>query len=300
MIRKFQRDKISILSAALAYFAMFSLFPLLLIVLSLIGFLSGSPDSIVWRALQSIIGTDTTNWTEPEVAAYQEIIDFVNASISPEAAQLIDGALRHLNEGAVGASLLGVVIFFWIATNIFDQMNQAFQIIWAVDQDQPAKTSAWRKASNFVQKRLIAFGLVVLAALVMIVSLAANAVLALLQSYAPTWLGDIAWEALSFGISFVLLLGILLLLFKHMPDTPVAWADVWLGALMTALLITLLVELGGAFIGSRNFLSYGAIGSVMALLFWFYLISAALYIGAEFTCVFARMFGSRRGDDAAR
>ncbi|MCG8352136.1 MAG: YihY/virulence factor BrkB family protein [Chloroflexales bacterium] len=244
-IRKFQRDKISILSAALAYFAMFSLFPLLLIVLGIIGFLSGSPDSPVRRVLQSIISTDTTRWTEPEIVAYQEIINFVSASISPEAAQLIDGALHHLSDGAVGASLIGVVIFFWIATNIFDQMNQAFQIIWEVDQAQPTKTSVWHRARNFAQKRLIAFGLVVLAALVMIVSLAANAVLALLQSYAPTWLGDTAWEALSFGVAFVLLLGIVLLLFKYMPATPVAWGDVWLGALMTALLITLLVELGG-------------------------------------------------------
>lgn len=290
----FHQDNVMVLSAALAYFAIFSLFPLLLVILGLVGLFVGSEDSVVRQVLRVVAGDNAAIQNLPPIDLNQQIVAFARTSISPEVAMLIDETLRRLNEGGVAASLIGVIVLFWAASNVFGQIDWAFQVIWKVDQAQAEDTGILTAMRIFVKRRILAFGLVMVSALLLFISLLANVILAVIRSFVPNLLGDVAWGGVSFATAFVLLFVTLLLIFKYLPKTRVAWHDVWIGALLTAILITLLVNLGGALIGNRNFLAYGAVGSVMALLFWIFLSSAALYTGAEFTHVYARMYGSHR------
>jgi membrane protein len=106
------------------------------------------------------------------------------------------------------------------------------------------------------------------------------------------------WRGIQVAVSVGLLAVAFMLLFKYLPDTPVAWGDVWLGALLTAILFTVIVNISSAYISRSNFEAYGAIGSVMALLVWIFLSSQVLFLGAEFTRTYATMFGSYREEPA--
>lgn len=292
--RNFQKDNIVALSAALAYFALFSLFPLLLIIFSIVGAVVGNEDSLVRRVLRAIIGEENAVNALSDIDANQQISEFVRRAISPEVALLIDDTLQRLSDGSVEASVVGVVILFWVASTIFGQMDWAFQIIWGIPERQTNVSGYRRVALNLVKRRLLAFGLVLVSALLLLVSILLQGGITVIRNTMPELLEEFGWETIYFATAFALLFIVLLLLFKYLPRTRVAWGDIWLGAFITTILITLLVNLSSWFIGTRNFLSYGVVGTIMTLLFWIYLSSMAIYLGAEFTHVYARTFGSHR------
>lgn len=299
VIEGYQQNNLGMLSAALAYFSLFSLFPLLLLILSIVGLFLGNEDSIFRGILHAIGRQETENLDQilSQIDAYQEVFDFISTAISPDVALLIDQTLHSWNAGGVEASIIGAVILIWVASNIFVQIDRSFQLIWGVVGEQFPNAGRWVPVFVMVRRRLIAFGLVMLSALLLLVALVTRSVLSIFQTFFPGYLDDSFWNATWFGSAFGLLFLILLLLFKYLPNTQVAWRDVWLGALMSAILISLLSNVSSWFIGNRNFLSYGVVGSIMALVFWIYLSSVSLYLGVVFTRVYASMFGSQHQPD---
>jgi membrane protein len=290
-LNKWKTDNVAVLGTSMAYYALFSLFPLLLIVLSVVGLVLGDENSVVRQSLRAVAGESATG----QVSADEQIFTFIRESISEDAAGQIENTLARLNERGTGASLIGFVALLLTASRVFAALDKAFQIIWDTTNQESGASGVLGTALNVVQKKLLAFGLVLGCALLLMVALLAGVVLSIVRDMLPTLPGnDVIWQAAYVVLALVLLTLIFALLFKYLPDTHVAWGDVWPGALLTAVLFTLLVNLSSVIIGRSDYQTYGAVGGSMALMLWVFLSSQVLFLGAEFTEVYAHMYGSRR------
>jgi membrane protein len=293
---KWKADNVAVLGTSIAYYALFSLFPLLLVVLSVVGLVLGNENSVVRQSLQVVAGESPP----AQVSADEQVFAFIRQTISEEAAAQIETTLDRLNERGVGASLIGFVALLFTASRVFAGLDKAFQVIWETASEESGAAGFVGTALTVVQKKLLAFGLVLGCALLLMVALLAGVVLSVLRSSAPTLPGsDMIWQVVYLLVALALLTLVFMLLFKYLPDTHVAWGDVWFGALLTAVLFTLLVNLSSLVISRSDYQAYGAIGSSMTLMLWVFLSSQVLFLGAEFTQVYAHMYGSRqRGQPA--
>ncbi len=291
---KWKTDNVAVLATSMAYYALFSLFPLLLVVLSVVGLVLGDEDSVVRQSLQAVAGEDAA----PQVNADEQVFAFIRQTISEDAASLIETTLDRLNERGVGASLIGFVALIFTASRVFAALDKALQVIWNTESKEDGETGpagVLDTAIIIVQKKLLAFGLVLGCALLLMVALLTGVVLSVVRSYAPTLPGsEVIWQVVYLLVALALLTLVFMLLFKYLPDTAVSWGDVWFGALLTAVLFTLLVNLSSFVIGRSDYQAYGAIGSSMTLMLWVFLSSQVLFLGAEFTQVYAHMYGSRQ------
>lgn len=284
--RKWQRDQCLEMGAALSYYALFSLFPIFLVILSVIGFFLG-PD------------TDTVG----------DILEYARHFLPPSAYGIVQDALFHLNHSSVGAGITGFFLLLFAASNVFEALDRAVDKIWQV-HDRPERSSTVKSmAITFLKQKLFAFSLVLSAAILMLLTLSVSFALKLveqalisaspLSQYIITiiQLSDVAiLKTIQVGITFFVLNFIVMILFKVLPSTRVRWSDIWLGALITTTLLTLLQNLVSNSviqIGSQ-YRSYGLIGGVMVLLLWIYFTCQIFFIGSEFTYVYAHLFGSRR------
>ena len=282
---KWQRDECGEMGAALAYYGIFSLFPLLLVIFSLVGF-----------------------WLGGEPPAYNQLLRWTQSSLPPSVYGLVSTTLLHLNQSSIGAGQVGFLLLFLTASNIFAALDRFVSKIWQVQtRPQTSQTpNYWRvRAVNFLKSRLLAFGLVLGTAALLLLSLlyrlAIDALLPIIdhfgQSIDSPQFDTLFWlQGLQKGTLFLLLSLALMVLFKILPSTKVAWGDVWLGAFITSFLFRLLqylishsiLQLGG------RFFFYGVVGSVMLLLLWIYLTCLLFLFGCEFTYVYAHLLGSRR------
>ncbi len=279
---KWQQDQCSDMGAALAYYGIFSLFPLLLVILSIFGFLLGA-DTLV----------------------YSQLLRFAKSSLPPSAYSIVVSTLLHLNQSSIRAGLISFFLLLFTASNFFSALDRFVAQIWQVRTGQHANNDLIGSALNFLKGRISAFGLVLGTALLMLLSLLSDLAIKVLFKIVAEFNQsidfielDTLWllNRLETGTIFLLLSLAMMVLFKILPSTPVAWGDVWLGALITAALFMLLqylvshsiIELGS------QFLSYGVVGSVMILLLWIYLTCQLFFLGSEFTYVYAHLFGSRQ------
>jgi membrane protein len=279
---KWDRDNVSGMAAALSYYALFSLFPLLLVILSILG---------------ALIGPDTAAF----VTVQQAIVRYLPQDVHG----LIKDTMIALNQNSVGAGIIGSLLLLWASSTIFVILKQSVNRIWQSPNRMSEAGSIPKMAIMYVINKLSAFLLVLGTALLMLASLISNVVikivLALVDSFQETFAFIQVDELqLSRGLqtsSSVLILAIAIcVLFKLLPTIRLAWRDVWLGALLTALLLVGLQQLtssGMVSIGGR-FLSYGVIGSVMILMLWIFLACQIFFLGCEFSYVYAHLFGSRR------
>jgi len=293
--RAWQQDHVAVLATSLSYYALFSLFPLLLIIFSLVGLVIGSENSLVQQSLQVVGADDLSGQLPEEGQAEEQIVTLIRDSLSPAAADQIQSTLEQLNRQGRGAGLIGFATLLLSASGVFAALDRAFQVIWKTQEQQQEGGGIVGTARKLVLKKLLAFGLVLSCALLLLISMVSGVAIGLVQSLAPEVPGSaFLWRGIQVAVSVGLLAVAFMLLFKYLPDTPVAWGDVWLGALLTAILFTVFVNISSAYISRSNFEAYGAIGSVMALLVWIFLSSQVLFLGAEFTQVYATMFGSYR------
>ncbi len=279
---KWQQDECSEMGAALAYHAIFSLFPLLLVILSLVG---------------GLLGSDTD--------VYNQIIRLAKSSLPPSAYSLVVSTLFHLNSSSVGAGLIGFALLLFAASNVFGALDRFVDKIWQAQKVQPAHNNLLLSVLNFVKGKLYAFGLVLGTAILLLFSLVSRIAIEVIHNFVDEFNQSINFisidtllliEGLQKGAIFLLLSLGIMVLFKILPSAQIAWGDVWLGALITTALIRLLqylVRNSIVQIGSQ-FLSYGVIGSVMILLLWIYLTCQLFFLGCEFTYVYAHLVGSRR------
>ena len=260
------------MGAALAYYTVFSIAPLLLIVIAIAGLIYG------------------------EDAARGAIFNQISGLVGVEGAAAIQGLLKSVNkpEESIVATIIGVVTLLIGATTVFGELQDALNRIWRA----PALTAPgglW----SLIRRRLLAFGMILTIGFLMIVSLVLSAVLAALGK----WLGSFAvWEALLHVVNFLVGFGVTTVLFamiyKIMPRVNIAWRDVWLGAAVTSLLFSIGKFLIGLYIGKTSVASgFGAAGSLAVLLVWVYYSTQVFLMGAEFTWVYANLYGSRKGKD---
>jgi membrane protein len=261
-------DKAPRLAAALAYYTIFSIAPLLIVILAILGLVFGK------QAAQGQITDQITNLVGPTSAkAIQEML--ANA--------------RHPSHGIV-ATIIGTATLLLGAGGVFGALQDALNTIWGV---QPKPNAGFL---HTVRERFLSFSMVLGLGFMLMVSLVLSAGVSAVAKYfgnaisgAP-WL----WETLNTVISFGVFAVMFALIFKVLPDAKVRWRDVWVGALLTALLFTLGKFAIGLYLGRGSIGSaYGAAGSLVVLLLWIYYSAQILFFGAEFTKVYAKSCGSK-------
>ena len=267
---EWQRDKVSRLAAALAYYTAFALAPVLVIAIGVASFLfeQSQVQGRIIEQLQGLLGED-------------------GAELVRE--MLISAQSQDSNSFL--ATVVGVVLLIVGASGLFIQLQDALNTVWNVR----ARTDEgiW----GLVRDRLLSFGMVLAIGFLLLVSLTLSAALTAASGFIGSgglpgvdFLWQIANAVVSFGI-ITLLFG---LIYKILPDAKINWSDVWIGAAITALLFTIGKWLIGLYLGNSSAASaYGAAGSFVVLLLWIYYSAQILLFGAEFTQVYANRFGSR-------
>lgn len=259
------------MGAALAYYTAFSLAPLLLIVIAIAGL---------------VFGTE---------AARGEIFGQLTGLMGRDAAAAVEGMLTSVSKPSEGifATLVGAVFLLIGATSVFGELQDALDRIWRA----PVRAKVggvW----GLVRARLLSFGMIFGLAFLLMVSLVLSAGMAALGKWWGAWFTgfevvvQLVNAVLSFGLTGV----VFAFIYKFMPRVSIQWRDVWLGAVVTALLFTLGKTLIGLYIGKTGVASgFGAAGSLVVLLVWVYYSAQIFLMGAEFTWVYARTCGSMKG-----
>ncbi len=270
MFEAWSDDYVPSMGAALAYYTLFSLAPLLLIVIAIAGLVFGQDAARgeIEAQLRSLMG-------EGSALAVQEMLTSV----------------RKPAEG-VTATIIGVCLLLIGATTVFGELQDTLNRIWKV----PARSrvGGW---IHLVRSRVLSFGMVMALGFLLVVSLVFSAALAI----AGRWWGPLfgEWQLLATVAdslsSFVVVAILFAFIYKTMPTVQIKWGDVWVGAVVTALLFTLGKSLIGLYIGRSGVVTgFGAAGSLVVVMLWVYYSAQIFLIGAEFTWIYANTFGSRR------
>jgi membrane protein len=265
---EWMEDDAPSLGAALAYYTVFSLAPLMTIAIAIAGFFFGKE------------------------AAQGQIFDELRVLLGEEGGKAIEEMVQSASaQPTVGvvATVISVIILLFGASGVFGQLQASLNRIWGV------KPKPGRGVLGMIQDRLLSFGFTLVVGFLLLVSLLLTAGIALVADLAGGLMP--ASETLAQLLNFVLSLAIITLLFamifKFLPDAKIAWRDVWIGAFLTALLFTVGKFALGLYLGKSSVASsYGAAGSLIVLLLWVYYSSQILFFGAEFTQVYANRFGS--------
>jgi membrane protein len=265
---KWVEDHAQGLGAALAFYTVFALTPLLLIVIAMAGLVFG------------------------QEAAEGHIIGQIQGLVGEDSAKAIQGMLEYARQPSTGliATGLAVVTFLFGATGVFAQLQEALNTIWGVE------TKPGLGIIQTLKDRFISFVTVLGSGFLLLVSLVLSAGLAAVGHTLEVLLpaSEVILQAINFLVSFVVITLLFAMIYKMLPDVPVSWSDVWIGAGMTSLLFTIGKFLISAYLGKSEVgLAYGAAGSLIVILLWVYYASQIFLFGAEFTVVYAASHGSR-------
>lgn len=264
--QEFLEDKAPRLGAALAYYSIFSLAPLLVIILGIVGFVYGQRE-----------------------AAEGYILAQFDTLVGKEGGDAIRAMLKSAGEGNAGivGSALGILMLLVGATGLFGQLQDALNTIWEV-QAKPGR-GFWA----ILQDRFLSFSLILGIAFLLLMSLLISAALAALSTLFGEWQTGTIGQIINFFISFGVITVLFAMIFRYLPDAQVAWKDVWLGAIVTSLLFNVGKLALGIYLGSSGVASgYGAAGSLAVLLVWLYYSSQIFLFGAEITQVYSNKYGS--------
>ncbi|HEY8609148.1 MAG TPA: YihY/virulence factor BrkB family protein [Noviherbaspirillum sp.] len=262
-------DRAASKGAALAYYTLFSLAPILVMVLAIAGAVFG------------------------EEAARGAIFNEINGLVGDAGAEAIQLLLANARNEKTGLAATVAALFLLAvgATTVFGELKDSLDQIWRVP---PSHQSG---IIEFIRTRLLSFGMILVLAFLLLVSLSVNAALSVLQKEVSGYWAQAAFILLplSSGISFLVIAGLFAAIFKLLPQVHLPWRDVIVGALVTTLLFGVGRNLIGAYLGGRDVAdSYGAAGSVIALLLWVYYSAQIFFFGAELTRQYALHFGSMR------
>jgi membrane protein len=259
-------DKCPRLGAALAYYTAFSLAPLLVIVIALVGFLFGRE------------------------AAMGEIATQLQNLLGAEGARAIEAMIASANQPATGtiATVVGITMLLVGALGLFSELQDALNTVWKV------KPKEGRGVLGFLRDRLLSFTMVLGSAFLLLVSLVVSAALSALGSLLGEHQNTFIGQGINVVVSFCIIMLLFAMIYRLLPDVKIAWRDVWLGAAFTTLLFTIGKILIGMYLGRAGVASaYGAAGSLAALLVWLYYSAQIFLFGAELTRAFADRWGSR-------
>ncbi|MCY7371671.1 MAG: YihY/virulence factor BrkB family protein [Polaromonas sp.] len=259
------------MGAALSYYTLFSLAPMLLIVIAIAGL---------------VFGAD---------AVHGEIFGQLRDLFGDEAAKSIEGLLASVSKPSEGitATVIGLALVVVGATSVFGELQDALDRIWRA----PARAKSGG-LFGLLRTRLLSFGMIMGIAFLLMVSLVFGAVVSALGKWWGGVFGE--WEVMAQVVNLVVGLAltttVFAMIYKIMPRVQVHWLDVWLGAAVTALLFTIGKFLIGIYIGKSGVASgFGAAGSLVVVLVWVYYSAQIFLLGAEFTWAYANTYGSLKG-----
>ncbi len=270
-INEFLEDDCLTMAAALAYYTIFALPPLLVLVIMLAGTILDPKDfqGRLENQVSYLIGAQGTEQIKTMIA---------NA--------------HQPGTGGPVATVLGVAALLFGATGAFVQLQAALNQAWEVEPDP-----AGGGVRNFLTKRLLSFGMILALAFILMVSLVISTLVSAfgnaISSFLPSGMSSVFLEGLNLGLSLVALSLLFAGIFKFLPDAVISWTDVWIGAFTTAVLFVVGKLVIGLYLGNSNPVSaYGAAASLAVLFVWVYYSSMILLLGAEFTQVWARQYGT--------
>jgi membrane protein len=262
---QWSNDKASQLAAALAFYTALSIAPLLVLIIAIVGFFLG------------------------EEAAQGQLVSQLRSLMGREAAEFTETAIANADKPTTGgiASLLSLAVLLWGSTNVFTQLQDSLNSIWNV------ALKPGRGIMNVIRERLLSFGMVLGIGFLLLVSLVFSTVLSFVASSFNNLLPgfDWLWQLLNYLISFGVMALLFALIFKVLPDVQLAWKDVWIGALITAILFSIGQLALSLYLGNQGS-AYGVAGSLVVFLLWVYYSAQILFFGAEFTQVYATQYGS--------
>ena len=263
-----QADNAPRLGAALSYYTLFSLAPLLIVAIAVAGFAFGKD------------------------AAQGRIVAELQGLVGPMGAQAVQELIKNSQrpEAGIFATIVGVVTLFLGATGVFVELKGALNLVW--DVESPSE-GIW----GMVRSRLWAFALVLAVGFLLLVSLLVSAAVAATDTILARFVSEpsVVLHAMNTILSLVVITVLFALIFKFLPDTEVLWSDVWIGAAFTSALFTLGKFLIGLYLGHSSVSSvYGAAGSIVVLMVWVYYAAQIFFFGAELTHAYARRHGSWR------
>lgn len=261
-------DNASSMGAALAYYTIFSLAPLLLMVVAVAGLVYGDDEArnALLEQFDSLIGHN-----------------------GAQAIRVILYSARDVHGGLVSVAI-SVVTLFIGATTVFAELQRDLDHIWHADK--PRRSTV----ANMVRTRLLSFGMILGIGFLLVVSLAVSAAIAAAGTLWGNWLGgfETVLQWANFLLSFSVITVLFAVIYKVLPNVDVAWSDVWLGAALTSILFVLGKYLIGLYIGkSAISSSFGAAGALVVLIVWIYYSAQIFLLGAEFTYVYSCNWGSR-------
>jgi len=261
-------DQAPQLGAALAYYTVFSLAPLVLLLLAIVGFIFRNDPAGAWRKMT------------------EEMSYFLDKSALDVVANIAQTA-SHPNKG-MSATIIGILLALFGASGVFGQLQNALNTIWGV------KAKPGAGIAGFIRSRFLSFAMVAGVCFLLLVSLVFESLLKGFSHYIQAIFPGGIVIALVVYFIFDLAVVVLLfaLIFKFLPDVKIQWRDVWIGALMTAIFFAIGKWALGLYLGSGAAASaYGAASSLITLLLWIYYSSQILLFGAEFTQVYAARAG---------
>lgn len=264
----------SSMGAALAFYTLFSLAPIIVLVLAIAGWFYGpqAAQGELFAQLRGLVGAQ-----------------------GAEAIQAVLAGAQNKEEGRLATMIAGALLLFG-ATTVFAELKASLDAIWQVPPLN--KGTMW----DTVRTRLLSFGMVLVLAFLLMVSLVVSAALTLLEKFWGNYWTDagIVLTVINLSISFVVIAALFGVIFKMLPRVKLSWRDVTIGAIGTAALFTLGKYAIGAYIGNSGVASsYGAAGSLIAVLMWVYYSAQIFFLGAEFARQYALQLGSLRGSSLA-
>jgi membrane protein len=267
-LSEWQANDASLLASSLAYVTVFSLAPLMVIVIMIAGAIFG------------------------EATAQEQIVAQLTEFVGEDSAQLMATAIQNMRADAGGGPFrliisLGFLLFG--ATGVFSQIQDAINRIWEV---KPIPERQWL---HFLRKRLLSFAMILVIAFLLLVSAIGTTLLAAIASHLDTIIPGLGlfWQLVRWFATFVITAVIFAALYTVLPDAEIAWQDTIVGVIITTILFLMGQTLFGLFLSQTDFGSaYGVAGSFVIVITWIYYAAQVLFLGATFTKVFARRRGS--------
>jgi membrane protein len=264
--KEWKDDNASQLAASLSYYTAVAIAPLLVLLVTVIGWFYGLNSAQV------------------------ELIARLRGMVGPQAAEVAQAVIESADQPdvATGAGIISFLVLLWGASNVFVQLQNSLDIIWGVE----LKPSTGFMAT--IKERFLSFGMILVIGFLLLVSLILSAVLSAANGAVRDFLPgmDLLWEIVNFVVSFGVTTLLFALIYKVLPDAQIGWREVWVGATVTALLFTIGKWLLGIYFGYTSTSSaYGAAGSLMVLLIWIYYSAQIFFFGAEYTQVYASTYG---------
>ncbi len=267
-ISNFGTNRPAELAGTTAYFAMFSMVPILIIIISVFGYFAGD-EAIrekLFNELNMLLGQDNTEMLRKGIENFD------------------------IKENSTGGTIVGILFFFISSTALFSAMQNAINYIWRIR----VKSSFRMGLLNLLKTRFLSFGVILSLGFVLLVSLILDATIAFLKDFLASQFSPhlvFVAQVANIIISLAIIAAVFGLIYRFLPDVYVRWSAVWFGAVTTSILFAVSKILLGTIIGSSNIgVVYGTAGSIVVILVWIYFVSLILYFGVTLTYEFSRFY----------